>query len=478
MSEAVKEVVEEGINATELQELLLDLQYSLQETVPHNPIIGSFFKLGKIHVSNQVSTAGVNVDKEGNVFMLFNPKFAAEIMKKEHHTKILEFVLMHEAMHVVLDHIKRRKHRQPFIWNIACDAIVNTTVFNIFGDRFKAFPNPSPTTFTIKKIDEKGNIVPDLVTVPANSHFVIVKDRDINQHCVDEMNEFIEVLVHPSSVKETIDTCYYLCAEELYEKLLKKCESLKASGLGTLDDHGGWEKSEEDGEGEEKTSAQEMAEDQLKESMKEALTRSIKEDPGASGRMADKSPCGEFRELGINITPRKLPWDKMLRNFIASRIDEHIEEVWHNPNRKLRQFWPSVILPNEFEIEDKQKLLVLIAVDTSGSMTGELLKKVQNVLAAFPADKVDYTAISFDTDIYPIDTDITKVTSFRGGGGTSFQDVADHAHKLPLHPDCVIMITDGCDSTPKLLKPDNWLWLLVPGGRSPGGKIGKVLEMN
>lgn len=465
-------VVEEA-TAEEIGELLLELQYSLQASAPGNPVVDNFFRLGKIHVTNLVPTAGVTVDKEGNVFMLFSPKFAREIMKNKYHNLMLEFVLMHEAMHVILDHIGRKKHRQPFVWNIACDAIVNTTVFNIFSDRFKTTTNPSPTTFDIKKIDEKGNITPDTVTVPAHSHFVVLKSKEVDTRYVEEMNAFIEMMIHPSSVEETADSCYALCAEELYEKLMQKVEKMKAKGLSTLDDHSGWEKA--DGAG--KTPAQEMAEEQLKESMKDAMGKAIKGDSNAMNKMAGKTPCGEFREMGINIVARKLPWDKMLKSFIASRIDEHIEEVWHNPSRKLRSFYPAVVLPNEFEVEDKDKLMVMIAVDTSGSMDGEVLKKVQAVLAAFPADKVDYTAISFDTDIYPIETDITKVQRFRGGGGTSFQDVAEHAHKMPVHPDCVIMITDGYDSTPRLEKPDNWLWLLVPGGRSPGGRIGKVVEM-
>lgn len=449
----------------EIQELLLNLQYSLQEAAPGNQIVENFCRLGKLHITSAIPTAAVTVDHDGQIFLMFSPKFVQEILKKKNHTKILEIVLMHEALHVILEHISRKKHRNPMLWNIACDAIVNTMVLNIFSDRYHVVPN-------LVEVENKAL---------THNNFVAQKNKNINQEYVDEMNSFFSTLILPYRINETNDSCYISCAEELYERLLDNCTTVMAKDLKTLDDHSGWDKSGE-GKGKKKSRQQEMSEDQLKEQLKNALEGTIKADKDAldkisGGKEAGKIPCGEFRELGINVVAKRLPWDKMLKNFIASRIDEYVEECWHNPSRKLRLFYPGVVLPNEFEVEDREKLLVLIAVDTSGSMDGETLKKVQGVLSVFPADKVDYTAVSFDTQIYPIDSDITKVTRFRGGGGTSFQDVAEHAHKLPTHPDVVIMITDGYDSPPKLQMPNRWLWLLVPGGHHPGGRIGTVLNI-
>lgn len=485
--------VEEEYSHEEIQEMLLELQYSLQDAAPGNPVVENFFRLGKLHLTNACPTAGVTVDKEGNVFLIFSPKFVKEIMKYKNHKQMLEFVLMHEAMHVILEHIKRRRHRNPYIWNIACDAIVNTTIWNIFSNRFYTEPNKRQMSIDIKKRDEKGNVIP-LFSIPIekNSHFIIEKNNNINTEFVNEMNDFFSSLIHPSSVEETAESCYILCAEELYEKLMRNVKQVTMKGLGTLDDHSGWEKSEDekDGKGkdgksgdgkdgkEEKTRAQEMAEEQLKEVLKDALAKTVQGNSDCTSKLAGKTPCGEFREIGFNIIPKRLPWDKMLKNFIASRIDEYVEECWHNPSRKLRQFYPTVVLPNEFEVEDRQKLLVQICIDTSGSMDGETLKKVQGVLSCFPADKVDYAALSFDTQIYQIDTDITKCSRFRGGGGTSFQEVANYVHNLPMTPDVVIMITDGYDSPPKLQAPNTWLWLLVPGGHNPGGRIGTVLPIS
>ena len=35
------------------------------------------------------------------------------------------FVVAHEVMHVAFDHIKRSKNKDPQIWNIATDAVIN-----------------------------------------------------------------------------------------------------------------------------------------------------------------------------------------------------------------------------------------------------------------------------------------------------------------------------------------------------------------
>lgn len=53
----------------------------------------------------------------------FSPKFMDELNDNE-----LEFVLMHEILHIVLRHCKRSKDLNNFIFNIACDIVVNSNI--------------------------------------------------------------------------------------------------------------------------------------------------------------------------------------------------------------------------------------------------------------------------------------------------------------------------------------------------------------
>ena len=45
-------------------------------------------------------------------------------------TKEIEFVIAHEILHCVFDHMKRREDREPQLHNIACDYIVNNTLMD------------------------------------------------------------------------------------------------------------------------------------------------------------------------------------------------------------------------------------------------------------------------------------------------------------------------------------------------------------
>jgi hypothetical protein len=37
----------------------------------------------------------------------------------------LRFVIAHEVLHVALRHLPRRRGREPFLWNVACDFVIN-----------------------------------------------------------------------------------------------------------------------------------------------------------------------------------------------------------------------------------------------------------------------------------------------------------------------------------------------------------------
>ena len=52
--------------------------------------------------------------------ILFNPKFAEELTSAE-----LDAVMVHELLHAALLHIPRRRSRDPILWNIAADIVVN-----------------------------------------------------------------------------------------------------------------------------------------------------------------------------------------------------------------------------------------------------------------------------------------------------------------------------------------------------------------
>ena len=55
--------------------------------------------------------------------LFYNTQFFNALTNKE-----IEFVIAHEILHCVFDHIIRREDRDAVIYNIACDYIVNNTL--------------------------------------------------------------------------------------------------------------------------------------------------------------------------------------------------------------------------------------------------------------------------------------------------------------------------------------------------------------
>ena len=60
----------------------------------------------------------------------FNPQFMDELRDDE-----LDFVLMHEILHVALRHCKRTGSRNPYLFNVACDIVVNSNILHSNDDK-------------------------------------------------------------------------------------------------------------------------------------------------------------------------------------------------------------------------------------------------------------------------------------------------------------------------------------------------------
>lgn len=84
-----------------------------------HPFFGSLLYRHDVLISESVETAAVTLNRT----ILLNPEFVKKCSAPQ-----LEFLLAHEVMHVVFAHIARRGDRDPVIYNIACDAVINETL--------------------------------------------------------------------------------------------------------------------------------------------------------------------------------------------------------------------------------------------------------------------------------------------------------------------------------------------------------------
>ena len=77
----------------------------------------------KFALDDTIDTAATDGEKT-----YFSPVFLNSISDKE-----LDFVLMHEVLHVVLQHCSRYEGRDKFLFNIACDIVVNSNILHSNG---------------------------------------------------------------------------------------------------------------------------------------------------------------------------------------------------------------------------------------------------------------------------------------------------------------------------------------------------------
>jgi len=95
-------------------------------------IAAGVIRLGQIQFSEGVETAAL-VAEGRDVQLLFNPEFSRNLAAWE-----LAGVLVHEALHLVLQHQKRfeqlRRQEDRFLFNLACDAVINDLILACYPE--------------------------------------------------------------------------------------------------------------------------------------------------------------------------------------------------------------------------------------------------------------------------------------------------------------------------------------------------------
>ena len=109
-----------AFSETELKERVLRLMQSRSRILCHH----GFYGLLLMHLKYKLDEEAETAYTDGQC-IAFSPKFMAELNDKE-----LDFVMMHEILHVVLQHCIREpvKNADPDQWNIACDVVVNSNI--------------------------------------------------------------------------------------------------------------------------------------------------------------------------------------------------------------------------------------------------------------------------------------------------------------------------------------------------------------
>jgi len=327
--------------------------------------------------------------------LYFNTQFFNAMSNKE-----IEFVVAHEILHMVFDHLNRRDDRNPMLYNIAADYIVNNTLVR-------------------DRIGEKPKIV----------------------DCFQDFQ-------YDGWTSEEVYDKLFKEAEEQGKELQKLLEELEKEGE-MLDEHldddgdGSSEEGKEEKDSKGNTISKKPAKyskeeiKQIKDEIKEAMLNA------AQSAGAGNVPAGVQRMIK-ELTEPKMNWRELLRQQIQSTIKS--DYTFSRPSRKGQM--SGAILPG---MNFAETIDICIGLDMSGSIGNaqaeDFLGEVKGIMDEYKDYKIKIWC--FDTDVYGEDDfsadDGRELTEYeiKGGGGTDFMANWRYMRENDIQPKKFLMFTDG-----------------------------------
>lgn len=336
----------------------------------------------------------------------YNPEFCEKIGKEQ-----TIGVLAHEAAHVFLKHMLRRKDRDPVLWNIACDHVVNALIL------------------------DSGLKLPDGAIPPIRGK----------------------------------------TAEEVYEGLLQKQkQQQQQSGQGQGDPSKDQQQGQDWGEVRDQKGegGGELSDSEKAEAERDANI--LIQQAATAAKRAGKLPAGMDKIIEQVLEP-KVDWRDVLQRFIGERARS--DYSWQRPNP--RYFNRGIVLPS---LDSYGIGKVVLAGDTSGSMTSILPRVFSEIIAALEVYEEQHTqgitVLWCDTHLTEqVVNDISDLKPV-GGGGTDFAPVFRAVNARHNDAKAVVYITDGeCSSFGE--EPScPVLWALTQKNRHFKPPFGEVLVIN
>lgn len=312
----------------------------------------------------------------------FSPVFLESLSNDE-----VDFVLMHEILHVVLKHCFRGRKVDPYLFNIACDIVVNS---NILYSK-----NMNLKYITLEKYGESMHLAPN--------------------------------------GKEG----YLYTAEEVYNMLIKDSLS-KNSGKSvkgdSFDDHSHWEEADDD-----------FTIDEWEKRVIDAAESSAKRDTSVGN-----IPLGVQRYIS-SLKNATIDWRILLNDFISLEVgdysftppDRRMDGPFFMPD--FNEMVEKEDDPKEI------LFMIDTSGSVNSNQITQAYSEIKGALEQFTSltgylgffDYVVYEPKEFSSI-----EDILEIIP-KGGGGTNFFAVFEYVNNLENKPKAIIILTDGYARFPK-----------------------------
>ncbi len=433
--------------ATEIKEQAL-LQLSMQ----NSPLTGYLDMRVHYHLpTTQIPTMAIVSSGDGMMMLLYNPEFTVKLGMEG-----AMFVLYHEIGHVVLRHFNYIPElRSDPVFEFANEIVINHWVQSRL--KLKGLP-----TIPTDEVDANGVPVREPTGVDPKKQFQTYV-RDLKDQNLDPVSY------------ETFVSSDMTCYAEM--KRMQKPPNQRKNKVLCVHQVPG---DDNEGTGEGLSVDQETIDNKVGDSLTQAMTQAVKGVSAAKEELLDLAKATEgasdrastiWGTLGLGalrgetVKTRKVEWwQRWLRRVLGSRLTEGGRLIYPRKRAGILHNlgFDSPLLHRGPE---RQKQIV-VAIDASGSMSDEVITKISKLVGSIRNTNAHW--LWFDATIGPF----KPGEPIRGGGGTSFQPIADYVEgnlaldgkKFGHKVDAVVVVTDGYAPAISPSDPSKWIWLVTQGG--------------
>ena len=381
----------------------------------------------------------------------FGPEFMENLSDTE-----LEFIMMHEILHIVLQHCTRGEEYNNEIYNIAADIVINSNIMHSMNDDID--------TITLKKYGVSMHLVPD-GTEGYNYTAEEVYDMLISAAKASKTKASTKATKSAGTSNEDGDE-----DGDEFRGLLDVIDEILKGGK-RFDDHSKWDK---------------LTEEEKKELYEEWTKRLQDASTIISVLEASKSfggpPLGAQRLLD-KLKNGQLDWRTVLTDFIQTEINDY---SFSPPDRRFSD--GDFFLP-DYNEEVEKVSNVWFLIDTSGSISDKAIitayTEIAGAIEQFNGavkGLLSFTEV-FVTDPVPFESlnDLLAIKPV-GGGGNDFSEIFRYMQKNMMDnpPAYIVIITDGYDRFPNEEEAMGIpvLWLINnddPSVKPPFGKVARIV---
>lgn len=349
----------------------------------------------------------------------------------------LDFVMMHEILHVVLQHCFRGDVEDPEAYNIAADIVVNSNI--MLENGLKA------SSITLSKYGIAMHVAPD--------------GKEGHEYTAEQVYAMLPKNLNKKGNNKSLGSAVGRAKKEISKEQHQPVQ--------VWDDHSQWGKYEEDDT---------LRDVWLKRFEDAAEAIEIRDPSNARGLL----PAFAERILK-ELKKSQTDWRTILNDFVQEEV---VDYSFSPPDRR---FDDSPFFLPDFNGKEDMVEDILFMIDTSGSMSDDMIaaaySEVKGAIDQFNGKLKGWLGFFDAAIIKPqpfSDENEFKIIKPAGGGGTDFQIIFEYVfhHMSDKLPASIIILSDGDAPFPqeKLAGGIPVLWLLNNEEvNPPWGKVARII---